>query len=199
MLRRAIVHLEIAPGAVVSEAELMERAGLGRTPVREAVARLEQEGFVTVLPRKGIAIAPVTLRDLQALCELRAELEGLGASLAAERRSPQQVSTLVHLFQPAPRLIARNDLPRLLQLDWDFHTLLARCTHSPYLEEMLARLYANALRYWFISFSRAGHLDEVLAEHGTIIEAVVRGDSGAARAAMCHHVTRFKEKVIQSL
>ena len=177
----------------------MARAGLGRTPVREAVARLELEGFVTVLPRKGIAIAPVTLRDLQAMCELRVELEGLGASLAAERRTPQQQAALVRLFEPAPGLIARNDLPRLLQLDWDFHTLLARCTHNPYLEEALARLYANTLRYWFVSFSRAGHLDEVLAEHDAIVAAVLGGNSGAARAAMCHHVTRFKEKVIQSL
>ena len=134
LLRQAVVHLRYAPGAVVSEAELVVQVGLGRTPVREAVARLEQEGLVTVLPRKGIQITPVTLVDLQALCELRMELEGLGARLAAERRTPEQLRVMQGLFAEAPVLIAANDLSQLLELDRDFHMLLARCTKNTYLE-----------------------------------------------------------------
>ena len=198
-LRRAVMHLELSPGAVVSEAQLIDRVGLGRTPVREAVARLELEGFVTVIPRKGIQIAPITLRDLQSLCELRMDLEGLGARLAAERRTPAQLATMQRLFRPAPDLIARNDLPQLLELDRDFHTLLARCTQNRYLEETLSRLYGNSLRYWFVSFSRAGFLDEVLEEHEAIVAAVEKRRGRAAEQAMRHHVLRFKEKVIESL
>jgi DNA-binding GntR family transcriptional regulator len=199
LLRQAVVHLRYAPGAVVSEAELVVQVGLGRTPVREAVARLEQEGLVTVLPRKGIQITPVTLVDLQALCELRMELEGLGARLAAERRSPEQLRLMHGLFAEAPGLIAANDLSQLLELDRDFHTLLARCTKNTYLEETLSRLYNNSLRYWYISFSRAGYLDEVLHEHEAIVAAVAERKGREAEAAMRHHVQRFKEKVIQSL
>lgn len=198
-LRHAIVHLEFAPGTIVNESDLMARVRLGRTPVREAVARLELEGFLSVLPRKGIAIAPVTTRDLRELCELRIELEALGASLAAQRRTPAQVVALRRLFKPAPRLVARSDLERLLRLDRDFHTLLAECAHSAYLQETLSRLYANSLRYWFISFSRAGHLAEVLGEHEDILAAVAGGDAEAARAAMRYHVLRFQEKTLQSL
>jgi DNA-binding GntR family transcriptional regulator len=104
---------------------------------------------VTVLPRKGIQITPVTLVDLQALCELRMELEGLGARLAAERRTPEQLRVMQGLFAEAPVLIAANDLSQLLELDRDFHMLLARCTKNTYLEETLSRLYNNSLRYCF--------------------------------------------------
>ncbi|MGB7630691.1 MAG: GntR family transcriptional regulator [Candidatus Deferrimicrobium sp.] len=199
VLRQAIVHLKYSPGSVVSEAELIATVGLGRTPVREAVGRLEQEGFVAVLPRKGILITPITLLDLQTLCELRMELEGLGARLAAERRTPAQLEELQTMFKGAPALIAANDLPQLLDLDRDFHMLLAQSTKNRYLEETLSRLYSNSLRYWYISFSHAGFLDEVLQEHEVIIASVAEQRGQEAEAAMRHHVRRFKEKVIQSL
>ena len=87
-IRELIVSLELAPGAVVSERELMERLGLGRTPIREALRTLAQEKLVEVYPRRGIFVSPVDVGDLAALSEARIALEGFAARLAAERATP---------------------------------------------------------------------------------------------------------------
>src|SRR5437588_2228553 len=84
-VREMIVSLELRPGAVINERELMERLAIGRTPVREALRRLAQEKFVAVYPRRGMFVTTVEIRDLAALCEVRLPLEGQAARLAAER------------------------------------------------------------------------------------------------------------------
>ena len=87
-IRELIVTLELPPGSLVSERELMERLGLGRTPVREALRTLARERLVEVYPRRGIFVSPVNVGDLAGLSEVRATLESFAARLAAERATP---------------------------------------------------------------------------------------------------------------
>src|SRR6476619_4223029 len=108
-IRELIVSLELAPGAVVSERELMERLGLGRTPIREALRTLAQEKLVEVYPRRGIFVSPVDVGDLAALSEARLTLESFAARLAAERANADDREIALALLAELPRLADTRD------------------------------------------------------------------------------------------
>src|SRR5687768_9710248 len=113
-IRDLIVSLELSPGAIVNERELMKRLGLGRTPVREALRTLAQEKLVEVYPRRGIFVAPVDVRDLASLSEVRALLESHAAALAATRATPEERDATGALIAELDRAAGERDERRLI-------------------------------------------------------------------------------------
>ena len=164
-IRELIVTLELAPGAPISERELMERLGLGRTPVREALRTLAQEKLVEVYPRRGIVVAPVDVGDLALLSEARITLESFAARLAAERANADDREVALALLAELPGLADTRDERALIELDQRIHRHVYRCAHNPFVESTLNEYYTLTLRIWFLALDRVARLDDAVTEH----------------------------------
>jgi DNA-binding GntR family transcriptional regulator len=198
-IRDLIVSLELRPGSIVSERELMERLGLGRTPVREALRTLAQEKLVDVYPRRGIFVSSVNARDLASLSEVRAELEGFAARLAAERATPDERRAVAALLEELDQRAGEQDERRLIELDQRIHRQIYSCTHNAFLEETLNEYYVLTLRIWFLALDRVARLEEAVREHRELMEAIRDGDPDRAEAAMRSHVLGFEQAIRQVL
>ena len=193
-IRDMIVALELPPGAIVNERELMERLGVGRTPIREALRQLAQEKLVEVYPRRGIFVSGVNVRDLASLSEVREQLEPYAARLAAERASDAEREELAQLVTELDG-IGDGDQRGLIDLDQRLHSQLYRCAHNPFLESTLNELYVLTLRIWFLALDRVARLDEALQEHRELLEAIADGDGARAERAMRRHVRGFEQAI----
>ncbi len=194
-IRELIITLELPPGSVVSERELMQQLELGRTPVREALRRLAWEGLVEVYPRRGMFVSTVEVRDLAGLSEVRTALEPVAARLASERATSEDHDVTTRLLDELARAADEHDERTLIELDQRIHRHVYRCTHNPFLEETLVSHYLLTLRIWFLALDRVAHLGEAVHEHRLLLEAIRDGDGEAAAEAMLLHVERFEATI----
>jgi DNA-binding GntR family transcriptional regulator len=197
-LRELIVTLELPPGSIVSERELQERLGLGRTPVRDALRALARERLVDVYPRRGIFVASVNVRDLAGLSELRAVLESFAARLAAERATAIDRAESDALLDELAEASDGRDERRLIDLDQRIHRHVYRSACNPFLEATLNEYYVLTLRIWFLALDRVARLDDAVREHRELLEAIRDGDPSRAEQAMRRHVVNF-ERAIRSV
>lgn len=194
-IRELVVTLELAPGSIVSERELQERLGVGRTPVREALQRLEGERLIEVYPRRGIFVSNVNVLDLAVLSEVRTVLEGFAARLAAERSTADDREATSALIADLDELSTAADERRLIHLDQRIHRHVYRCTHNPFLEATLDGYYVLTLRIWFLALDRVSRLGDAVQEHRELLEAIRDGDPARAEGAMRRHVAGFEEAI----
>ena len=191
VLREMIVMLELAPGALVKEPELVARLGIGRTPVREALRRLSQERLIEVYPRRGMVVTTVDVRDLARLCEVRAVLEPEAARLAAERATEPEIDELYELLNELGTSRPRSDRT-LIELDARIHSAIYRCTHNHFLEATLEEYYALALRIWMLALEQTGELQSAVSQHRPLLDFIVLGKAEQAAKAMRGHVEQFE-------
>ena len=194
-IRELIVTLELAPGSIVSERELQKRLGVGRTPVREALQRLEGERLVEVYPRRGIFVSNVNVLDLGVLSEVRSVLEGFAARLAAERSTDADRAATGQLIDDLEALSATADERLLIELDQRIHRHVYRCTHNPFLEATLDGYYVLTLRIWFLALDRVSRLGDAVQEHRELLEAIRDGVPDRAEDAMRRHVAGFEDAI----
>jgi DNA-binding GntR family transcriptional regulator len=187
-IRGLIVSLELAPGAVIDERQLVERLAIGRTPVREALRRLAQERLVEVYPRRGMFVSGVDVRELARLSEVREVLEPEAARLAAERATDTDRREL-------GALLAELDTAggELMDLDERIHRAVYRAAHNDLLEATLEQYYVLALRIWSMALDRAHDLEEAVEEHRALLEAIRSGDAERAADTMRAHVQNFEQ------
>ena len=197
-IREWIVTLELAPGSVLSERELMERLGVGRTPVREALRDLAREQLVDVFPRRGIFVSGVDVGDIAGLSEVRRALEAQAARLAAERRNDAECDETEGLLDELARTAGELDERGLIDLDQRIHRHVYRCAHNPFLEATLEEYYVLTLRIWFLALDRVERLDRAIAEHHAILEAIRDRDPERAEQVMQAHVEGF-ERAMRSV
>jgi DNA-binding GntR family transcriptional regulator len=186
-IRGLIVSLELPPGAVIDERELMGRLGLGRTPVREALRRLAQEQLVEVFPRRGMFVTSVDVRDLARISEVRLALEPEAARLAADRATDDERDELAAL---GDRIKGGADL---MGLDEQIHRAIYAAAHNHLLEKTLGEYYVLALRIWAIALDRAEDLEDAVEAHRDLIQAIVVGNGDRAAATMRAHVEDFEQ------
>jgi DNA-binding GntR family transcriptional regulator len=187
-IRGLIVALELAPGAVIDERELIERLEIGRTPVREALRRLSHEGLVEVYPRRGMFVTGVDVRQLARLSEVRELLEPEAARLAAERATDSDRADLAALQGELDA--GRSEL---MDLDERIHRAVYRAAHNDLLEATLEQYYVLALRIWSIALDRAHELEEAVEAHRALLEAIQAGDGELAADTMRAHVQNFEQ------
>ena len=185
-IRELIVSLELAPGAVIDERELMQRLGLGRTPVREALRQLAQEQLVEVFPRRGMFVTGVDVRDLARISEVRSALEPEAARLAAERATDEERDELADL---SGQIKHGADL---MALDERIHRAIYAAAHNHLLEKTLGEYYVLGLRIWMIALDRAEALEEAVEAHRDLIQAIVVGNGDRAASLMQDHVENFE-------
>jgi DNA-binding GntR family transcriptional regulator len=194
-LRDMVVTLDLAPGTPVVERSLMQRLGLGRTPIREALRRLADEGLVAIYPRRGMVVAPVEARDLASISEVRVEMEGFAARLAAERatrRDRDEAADLVSDLEGLPRL---SDERALIRFDQRVHHFVHRCTHNAYLQDTLGAYLTLSLRLWFLGLDQVSRLDDAIREHREMLQAISDGDGDRAALVARAHVTGFQQEI----
>jgi DNA-binding GntR family transcriptional regulator len=192
-LRELIVTLDLAPGAVVNERELMDRLGVGRTPIREALRTLARQRLVEVYPRRGIFVAPVHVGDLAALSEVREVLEVFAARLAAQRSTAANRATTSRLLDELER--PEHDERSLIYLDQRIHRHIHRSAANPFLEESLEEYYFLTLRIWMVALERVARLESAIQEHRELLQAILAGDADRAETAMRRHVRGFEHAV----
>ncbi len=200
-LRTLICTGELAPGDCLSEPELQETLGLGRTPIREAIRALAAEHLIEVFPRRGTFVAGVDPRNLRAMSEVRAQLEPLAARLAAERRSEAdliQFRGALAQLEELERGDLREQERALIDLDSQIHQLIYRATQNAYLANDLDRYYIHSLRIWNLGLGRVGHLRQAVLEHKELLEAIIQGDSDRAFNVMSKHVTEFEAEIARA-
>ena len=198
-IRDLIVTLELPPGAIVSEADLMNRLAMGRTPVREALRALARERLIDVYPRRGMFVAGVDARDLASLSEARAVLEPAAAKLAARRLTESDKATLDELLAELDALGSTPDERDLITLDRRLHRFVYATARNPFLESTLDEQYTHALRIWFMALDRLPHLDDAVKEHRDILEAIRRGDADQAAITMAAHIDGFETSIRKAL
>ena len=180
VLEEQLVTLRLAPGELVSEKDLMDKAAIGRTPVREAIQRLSAEGLLQILPRKGLMVTPLRRSDLVRIFEARRVLERLMAVKAAERATPEQRLALKFLSNNL--LAAENDLELFFQLDQQLNELLESACDNRFLVTALSVMHSQCRRLWYM---HRKSLDLPLSArlHSGLALAVANGDAaGAIRA-----------------
>ena len=124
-LRQAIITGEFAPGERLMEISLANRLGVSRTPVREAIRKLELEGFVVMIPRRGTYVADISIKDINEVYEIRTSLDVLAAGLAAERINDDELETLQRLLVEIGQHIEENNMDKIVEVDIAFHDVLS--------------------------------------------------------------------------
>ena len=190
-IRELIVSLQLAPGAVIDERELMERLEIGRTPVREALRRLAHERLVEVYPRRGMFVTGVDVRELARLSEVRTVLEPEAARLAALRATEDDRGEIAALLEELDA--GSSDDRELIALDERIHRTIYRAARNEMLAATLEQYYVLALRIWVIALDRQHELEGAVQEHRTLLEAIRDGDAERAATTMHSHVQNFEQ------
>lgn len=196
-VRERLLTLAIPPGAPIGEERLCAELGLGRTPVREAIKRLEADHLVVVYPRRGTFAAEINITDHALIADVRRQLESHAAQRAAEAITAQDAEELRALRDELVRPVERSR-DELMRLDAELHAVIYRCTHNPYLEATLGQYYNLALRLWYVFIDRLAGVSEHVAGHGALLDAVLARDGERARALAAAHVEDFERAVLET-
>jgi DNA-binding GntR family transcriptional regulator len=178
-----IVTLQLAPGAVVSEAELSDRLGIGRTPIREALQRLARERLVNILPRRGVMVSEINVKSQLRLLEVRRELERLISRSAARRASPAERQEFRRIADAFEASAAANDDVTFMRTDREFNSLQAAATHNEFAIGAMGLMHGLSRRFWYIHYKQAADMPLTAQLHADIARAIAGQDeAGAARA-----------------
>ena len=183
VLEEEIVTLALAPGEAVSEALLSERLGIGRTPVREALQRLARERLVRILPRRGIVVAGVDVREQLRLLEVRREVERMIARAAAERADAEQRARLRAVADGMDRAAAGEDETAFLRLDRELNLLAIEAARNEFAAAAMALMHGLSRRFWFIHWRESADLPEAARVHAALARAIAQGEPGPAGEA----------------
>lgn len=195
-VRDQLVMLEIRPGAPINEDRLAQSLGVGRTPVREALKRLQYERLITTFPRRGTFATEVNITDLAHISEVRQELEPLAAARAARRATTADREDLAAVRRELASVDADGDgAAGLMHLDLRVHRAVYAATHNPYLEDTLVRYDNLATRIWCLFIDRLSDMAGHVEEHGPLIDAIVAGDPAAAARIARTHVEGFERAI----
>jgi DNA-binding GntR family transcriptional regulator len=196
VIRDMLTTAEITPGSPVNEEQLAKKLQMGRTPVREAIKRLETERLVVIYPRRGIFATQVALTDLTLLTEVRVHLEGEAAYQAARRASRAERIRFEQLLAEA----TERSHETIEEIDFDsrVHRAIYQAAHNPYLENTLEQYYNLTIRIWHVWTDRLPDMSSHVSELIPQLERIVNRDAEGARAIAIDHVSSFQRAVAQT-
>lgn len=198
-LREAIINGTLRPSERLMEIQLAEELGVSRTPVREAIRKLELEGFVVMMPRKGAYVAGISFKDIEDVFEVRASLEALASGLAAERITDEELEELERILVRKKEIIADSDLPAFVESDTKFHDSLYKCSRNQRLIQMLSNLQDEIQRFRAVSLAFPGRMQEALEEHRKIVEAVADRNITKAQNAAWEHIEKAENGLLEEI
>ena len=198
IVRERLVMLDIRPGEPINDDRLADELGFGRTPVREALKRLERERLVVAYPRRGTFATAVDMTDLADISEIRKQLEPTAAARAARTASPDARARLTALADEIAEIDDSEDPREVLRKDVRVHREIYRASGNPHLEDILVSLDAHATRIWCLFLDRLPDVASHVREHVALLRAIVDGDENTASSLTLAHVAGF-EKAIRDL
>ena len=195
-LHDRIVTLRLPPGAALREDVLMAELGIGRTPLREAVKRLALENLVAVQPRRGTFVTAVEAADIANISEVRAELEGYAAELAALRLEPESRAEAERLLHEVEELSRPDDQDWLMRFDERIHRFTWEAARNPYLSETLERYFTHSMRIWYLVLDSVPGLGHAVHDQTQLLEAILDRNGPHARTIMREHVLAFQREIL---
>ncbi len=182
MLEREIVTLRLKPGQMLTEGALIDRLGVGRTPVREAIQRLAWEGLLDIRPRSGICIADLDPMDFPKVLEARRGVEHVLAKSAARYASSADDEAFGFVGEQMRQAVAEKNVDLFLDADKAFDTVLAGAAANPFAARLAAPLQTHSRRFWF-RLQRPDSLPKAVERHLALIVAIMARDEARAIAA----------------
>jgi DNA-binding GntR family transcriptional regulator len=200
-LRRAIVRLELAPGAAVSEAQLVEAFGFSKASVRAALARLRAEGLVVAEPRRGHVVAPLTMRHVLEIYDLRLLLEPLAAEAAAGRIDRDELARLQALADPEVDFDDPDSLERFMAANRTIHLAITEAAGNRRTARIVERLLDDSERARLVALrtGAASHGVRARAELQHVLEALESGDGHRAAELMAGALRAFRDELVEAL
>ena len=194
-LRQAILKGELEPGERLMEIQLAERLGVSRTPIREAIRMLEQEGLAVTTPRKGAEVAKMTLKDMEDVLEIRDALDELAVRIACQKISDEQLKQLEDMKELFEKSTQTGNVKKIAEADVTFHDVIYEATGNPKLVTLLNNLREQVYRYRVEYIKDPKNYPTLIAEHEAILESLKNRDVKNAVEAMHVHVANQAEAV----
>lgn len=191
-LRNAILAGELKPGERLMEVTIADQLGVSRTPVREAIRKLEKESFVIMIPRKGAYVADLTKKDILEVLEIRKELEGFAAYLAADRMTLSEKEKLGQVVETFNESLINMDKKNMIECDNQFHSLIFEGTKNQRLINIIYDLHDQFQRFRLIYFNEFNNYKEIQASHNRIFDAIIKEDGVTARLEAENHVENIR-------
>ena len=194
-LKRQIMVGEIAPGTRMMEVELAEEMGVSRTPVREAIRKLEKEGLVTIEPRRGAYASDISAKDMVDILEVRQDLEGMAAGIAAQKITDEGRIELENIARKYKDSVDREDIEEIIKNDEAFHKYIVSLSGNKTLIKMVSQMQELALRFRYIYYEDFSRFKNQPSEHQAIVDAIAGGDVAGARKYAEEHLAGLKDFV----
>lgn len=198
-LRKAILKGELAPGERLMEKQLAEKMGVSRTPIREAIRKLELEGLVIMVPRKGAEVAMITEQDIKDVLEVRAALEGLAVNLACQKMSKEDIDKLLLVNDDFTKAAKNMDIDQVIEKDVEFHDVIYTSTKNKKLIQIISNLREQIYRFRVEYIRQMIDFSSLAAEHEEIVNAIVDRDGKLAREFASKHVENQEKAVIGAI
>ena len=197
-LRDAIITQVLKPGERLMEIQLADEMGVSRTPVREAIRKLELEGLVVMVPRKGAYVAGVSMKDIHEVYELRSALEALAVTLAAERITDDELEALERqLLKEAEE--KDDDLDNIVYIDATLHDMIYQAAHNQRLVQFIGILQEQLQRFRAASLSKPGRSKTALEEHKQIVDALAERNGELAAKLAKDHIENAESAMISMM
>lgn len=187
-LRQAILKGELAPGERLMEIQLAERLGVSRTPIREAIRKLELEGLVLMIPRKGAEVAKISEKSLRDVLEVRRSLEELAIELACQRMTEEEIIELQEKQEAFSQAVLKGDAMEIAETDEAYHDVIYKGTGNDRLVQILNNLREQMYRYRLEYIKDEDKRQILLLEHDNILRAVKLRKADEAKLAMREHI-----------
>ena len=183
-------------GEILTEMKLVEQLGVSRTPIRDALRRLEMERLIQD-SGKGSVVLGITLSDLEDIMNIREHVEGIAAFYAAQNATPEEKEELKQISELQDFYFSKQDLDNLQKMDDRFHDALYEMSHRTVLHDTLLPLHRKSMRYRKVTDKHKSVQERSVNEHKMIIEAVIAGNGTLAQELMTTHIRNAKEHVIE--
>ncbi len=198
-IKEAILDGGLKPGEKLNIDALSEKVGRSRTPVREAILKLEQEDLVERLPQGGFMVSCFSARDIEEIFGIRVVLEGYAVSLSSEHITVQGVDDLKRIVEESVFALKQHDLRRIGKLNIQFHQRVAQFSQSTRLCRMIDDLMEVVYRYGVAILSLKGMPQISFGHHRDIIDALNRRSIEEAKTLLCDHINKGKERILQEI
>lgn len=194
-LRQAILRGELKPGERLMEIQLANKLGVSRTPIREAIRKLELEGLVLMIPRKGAEVAQITEKSLKDVLEVRKALEELAVQLACDKMDKEGIENLKKAAEDFKNTLDADDVTKIAQADVKFHDVIYHATDNQRLIQLLNNLGEQMYRYRVEYLKNPEVYPQLIAEHEELITKITHHEKQEATKIMCRHIDNQVEAV----
>lgn len=198
-IRQAIVDGVFSPGERLMEIQLADEMGVSRTPVREAIRKLELEGFVVMIPRRGTYVADISIKDINEVYEIRTSLEVLAAGLAAERISDEELETMQRLLVEIGQHIEDGNIEKIVEIDTAFHDVLYKASRNKRLAGIINNLREQITVIRRRSMMYPGRLQNTMEEHRILVDSIAAHDVDRAQNAACLHMENAEHTLLKDM